>query len=222
MKERKVIGYGRVSTDKQDISKEVQQSKIQQYGNVYDYGEIDFFSDCESGKSFNRKDIQKCIELIKSNQVSIFIVYKLDRLGRNVVEINQFIDLCNKHNVDFVSIMESLNTKSAVGRMFINVTATFAQYEREVISERTSAALQQKKANGKRYSNNAPFGKMYDADNNMVDCEKEIKDLEWMRCLRKDDYTFEQIADMMKAKQVLNRSGKPYGRSFIGRLLKGE
>jgi site-specific DNA recombinase len=187
-----------------------------------DCGNVEFFCEQVSGKSFDRPEIQKCTELIKSNQVSVFIVYKLDRLGRNIIELNQFIDLCNKHDVEMVGVIESFNTKSAVGRMVINIMASFAQYERELISERTSAALQQKKSNGKKYCKNPPFGKMFDADGNMVDCNQELEDFEDMKFLRSKNKTYGEICERLESEGIVSRSGKPYARSFIGKLLKGE
>ncbi len=63
---------------------------------------------------------------------------------------------------------------------------------------------------------------MFDADGNMVDCEKELSDLGLMQQLRASNFTYGEICERLEFDGVVSRSGKPYARSFIGKLLKGE
>jgi site-specific DNA recombinase len=83
--------------------------------------------------------------------VEAVIVYKLDRLTRSVADLDKLIKLFDRHSVALVSLQESMDATSATGRLMMNLLASVSQWEREVIGERTSDALQHLKAQGKRY-----------------------------------------------------------------------
>ena len=222
MKELRVVGYCRTSTDKQDLSIEVQEKKIRAYCEFSEYSNITILKDHASAKSFDRPAMKQILEMIKAKKIDVLVIYKLDRLTRSIVDLNNFVPMCNDNDVSLYSIQDSLDTKSATGRLVMNMLATVSQWEREVISERTREALQQKKSNGKRYCSNAPFGKEFDADGNMVDSEKEISDFGLMQQLRTSNFTYGEICERLEFDGIISRSGKPYSRSFIGKLLKGE
>ena len=117
--------------------------------------------------------------------------YKLDRLTRSVADLDKLSKLFERHGVALVSLQESLDATTATGRLMMNLLASVSQWEREVIGERTSDALQHLKAQGKRYCHT-----VYD--------NAEVIAL--MHQLRTDGHSYEAIA------QHLNHAGIPTAR----------
>jgi len=213
------IGYCRVSTESQDISLDLQETKIKQYAELSDLENILIMQDKASGKSLNRPAMTEIINLVKSKKVSTIIIYKLDRLTRNISDLNNFIDLCNKYNVALISIKDSLDTKTASGRLVMNLLATVSQWERETIAERTAEALQQKKSNKTRYTNKAPFGFSFDSENNMVEEPTEQEVLKQMQDLRAKGLSYREIENELKKQNTRNRNNGFYNFAFIGKVL---
>lgn len=89
------------------------------------------------------------MELIERRDIKAVVIYKLDRLSRKVIDTLTLIELMEKHGVAFHSITEKIDTRSAKGRFFLNIMASLAQMERELISERTRDAFRHKIAQGR-------------------------------------------------------------------------
>lgn len=157
----KVIGYVRVSTDEQareGISLENQKAKVESYCSLHDLELVNTIEDAgKSGKDLNREGMKALIESIKSRQINAVIVYKLDRLSRKVIDTLNLIELMRKNNITFHSITDNIDTKTAMGKFFLNVMASLAQMERDLISERTKDALQHKISRNER-AGQIPYG----------------------------------------------------------------
>lgn len=91
----------------------------------------------KSAKTLNRPEMNKLISDIKEKKVKRLIVYKLDRLVRRLSSLQIMLNLIQEYNVVFVSVAEKIDTTTAVGRLFINLIVTFAEWEQDTISERT-------------------------------------------------------------------------------------
>ena len=138
--------YVRVSTIEQAKAKEgsisSQVQRLLEYlkgHGVSDY--ILYQEEGRSGKDTNRPQYQQLIMDIKSGLVQNVICTELSRISRSVIDFHLFLELCTRHNVGFVSLREQLDTASASGRLIIGILSVFAQFEREQISERTSANM---------------------------------------------------------------------------------
>ena len=157
----KAIGYIRVSTDEQareGISLENQRAKIEAYSQLNDLELVGILEDAgKSGKDLNREGIQNLVDLIKGRRVDAVIVYKLDRLSRKVRDTLQLMELIEKQRIAFHSITEKIDTKSAMGKFFLNIMASMNQWERDTISERTRDALQLKIVKNER-AGQVPYG----------------------------------------------------------------
>ncbi|MDY6994869.1 MAG: recombinase family protein [Pseudomonadota bacterium] len=158
----KAIGYTRVSKEdqaKSGISLSLQRNKIQLQAQLNDYKLIDIFSDPgKSAKDSNRPGLKKLLNFINKKKINALIVYKIDRLTRNVSDLNILVETLNKKNISLISVQESIDTKSAGGRMFINILGVISQWEREIIGERTADALTQKISNGEKIGGHIPYG----------------------------------------------------------------
>src|SRR6202521_2995244 len=157
----RVIGYARVSTDKQadqGVSLDAQTEKIRAMALVHDAELIDIIVEAgESAKSLNRPGMQRLLALIDSGEVQTVIVAKLDRLTRSVKDLCDLLDRFERRSVALISVAESLDTSSAAGRLVLNIMTAVSQWEREAIGERTRDAMSHKRNRGERVGN-LPFG----------------------------------------------------------------
>ena len=89
-----------------------------------------------SGASLDRPALQELLDDVRARKVDIIVVYKVDRLTRSLADFAKLVELFDQHSVSFVSITQSFNTTTSMGRLTLNVLLSFAQFEREVIGER--------------------------------------------------------------------------------------
>lgn len=90
-----------------------------------------------SGGNMERPALRELFDDIENGRIDIVVVYKVDRLSRSLMDFAKIIELFEKHNVSFVSVTQHFNTKDSMGRLTLNILLSFAQFERELISERT-------------------------------------------------------------------------------------
>jgi DNA invertase Pin-like site-specific DNA recombinase len=156
----KAIGYVRVSTEqqaKEGISLEAQERKIRGMAVAQDVELIEIIADDESGKTLDRTGMDRLLKLVDSREVQCVIIAKLDRITRSVRDLAELLDRFDRADVALVSVADSLDTKTAAGRLVINILVSVSQWERETIGERTRDALRHLKSRGKSYGH-APFG----------------------------------------------------------------
>jgi len=89
-----------------------------------------------SGGSTDRPDLQRLLEDIRARKIDVIVVYKVDRLTRSLADFAKLVELFDAHGVSFVSVTQQFNTTTSMGRLTLNVLRSFAQFEREVTSER--------------------------------------------------------------------------------------
>jgi site-specific DNA recombinase len=145
--------YGRVSTEEQaqeGFSIRAQQQKLKEYANVKDWSVYDIYLDEGiSGKNITeRPAITRMIDDIKAGYVKNVLVFKIDRLTRSTADLVYLIDLFKEYDCAFNSLMESIDTATASGRMFIKIIGIFAEFERENIAERVRVGFERKAREG--------------------------------------------------------------------------
>ena len=89
-----------------------------------------------SGGNTDRPALQRLLEDVRVGKVDVIVVYKVDRLTRSLADFAKLVELFDAHNVSFVSVTQQFNTTTSMGRLTLNVLLSFAQFEREVTSER--------------------------------------------------------------------------------------
>jgi site-specific DNA recombinase len=218
-KEMKGIGYVRVSTDEQareGISLENQKAKITAYCELNDLDLVEIIEDAgKSGKDLNREGIQSLLEKIKGRQIDAVIVYKLDRLSRRVKDTLTLMDLIEKKSVAFHSITERIDTKSAMGKFFLNIMASMNQWERDTISERTSDALQHKISKGER-AGQIPYGWTLTEDGKtLVENPREQKAISLIYDLHDKGFSYRAICRELEAEHY-----EPIGASWHHQTIK--
>lgn len=149
----KAIIYRRVSTDTQaerGVSLEAQLDKMRAYCALHDLEVVAEIADPgESAKSLNRPGIRQAVAMLRNQEADCLVIYKLDRLTRRLADWTYLVEnLFNEKGAALMSVTDSIDTRTAAGRMVLNMIVTVAQWERETISERVRTAMQHKKANG--------------------------------------------------------------------------
>src|SRR3981189_2885524 len=112
-----------------------------------------------SGASLDRPALQEFLDDVRARKVDIIVVYKVDRLTRSLADFAKLVELFDQHSVSFVSVTQSFNTTSSMGRLTaLNVLLSFAQFEREVIGERVRDKIAASKRRGIWVGGPVPLG----------------------------------------------------------------
>lgn len=102
-----------------------------------------------SGGSMERPALDQLIRDIEAGEIDCVVVYKVDRLSRSLMDFSRIMDSFDEHGVSFVSVTQSFNTTSSMGRLTLNILLSFAQFEREIIGERIRDKIAAQKRKGK-------------------------------------------------------------------------
>ncbi len=111
-----------------------------------------------SGGNTDRPSLQRLLEDIRAGKIDVIVVYKVDRLIRSLADFAKLVELFDEHNVSFVSVTQQFNTTTSMGRLTLNVLLSFAQFEREVTSERIRDKISASKRKGLWVGGMAPLG----------------------------------------------------------------
>lgn len=229
MSNTKVVGYIRVSTDEQareGVSLEAQQKKIEAYCDLYDLELIAIHRDAGiSGKSLKKRPaLADALGCIASGPASGLVVAKLDRLTRSVRDLDTLITTYfgerAKYGASLFSVTDQVDTRSASGRLILNVLMSVAQWERETIGERTRDALAHKRSKGERISRRIPYGCQLASDGvHLEPCEGERKAAYWAQRLRETGQSLRTIGSKLAGLGYTQRNGKAWHPSSIKALL---
>src|SRR5688572_31795742 len=127
-----------------------------------------------SGASLDRPALQQLLTDLQSRKVDIIVVYKVDRLTRSLADFAKLVELFDQHGVSFVSVTQQFNTTS-MGRLTRNVLLSFAQFEREVTSERIRDKIAASKRKGLWVGGMVPLG--YDTKDRKISVNEPEADL---------------------------------------------
>src|SRR5579872_6281886 len=111
-----------------------------------------------SGGSLERPALQALLEAVQQRRIDVIVVYKVDRLTRSLADFAKLVELFDEHGVSFVSITQSFNTTTSMGRLTLNMLLSFAQFEREVTSERIRDKIAASKKKGIWVGGVVPLG----------------------------------------------------------------
>jgi DNA invertase Pin-like site-specific DNA recombinase len=111
-----------------------------------------------SGGNTDRPALQRLLADVRANKIDVIVVYKVDRLTRSLADFAKLVELFDQHSVSFVSVTQQFNTTTSMGRLTLNVLLSFAQFEREVTSERIRDKIAASKRKGLWVGGNLPLG----------------------------------------------------------------
>ena len=134
-----LIGYARVSTQDQTLN--LQQDALEKIGCSK------IFTDTASGSVVERKGLEEALEFVRAGDM--LVVWRLDRLGRTLKHLIETITSLSNRNIGFKSITESIDTTTSGGKLIFHIFGALAEFERDIIRERTQAGLQAARARGR-------------------------------------------------------------------------
>src|ERR1039458_774650 len=163
------VAYCRVSTEEQateGFSIDGQAEKLRAYASLNDLGEVTVISDPgRSGKDMERAGLQQLLAMVEAGHVSHVLLWRLDRLSRNLGDLIELADSFGRAGVALHSFTEKIDLSSATGRMFYNILGSFAQFYREQLAENVRMGMQQAAREG-RWLNRPKTG--YDLVNGVL------------------------------------------------------
>src|SRR6266513_4633062 len=137
-----------------------------------------------SGGSTDRPNLQRLLDDIRARKIDVIVVYKVDRLTRSLADFAKLVELFDGHGISFVSVTQQFNTTTSMGRLTINVLLSFAQFEREVTSERIRDKIAASKRKGLWVGGPLPLGyQMKDGKIAVIEDEAERVRLIYRRYL---------------------------------------
>jgi len=172
-----------------------------------------------SGASLERPALQQLLEAVRARRIDIIVVYKVDRLTRSLADFAKLVELFDEHSVSFVSVTQSFNTTTSMGRLTLNVLLSFAQFEREVIGERVRDKIAASKTKGLWVGGPIPLGYRSVKKQLMV-VETEaalVRDIFQRYC---DLRSVGAVAQALDRDGIRSRQGHPFRVGALAHLLK--
>lgn len=231
-RQRLAVGYIRVSTLEQvqdGVSLDAQRDKLKSYCKCMGIKlSVVFADEGISGGTMERPGLQAALRTLQRGRSNTLVVVKLDRLTRSVKDLCTLVeDYFAKDQYDLISVCGMVNTHTAAGRLMMLNLANYAQYERELISERTREAMQHMKAQGVRLGG-APYGYRYSQQlddkgrRNLEPYAPEQAVISQVAEWRREGHAFQQIAQRLQAQGTLSRRGCPWTASVLSSILERE
>ena len=208
---QRAIGYVRVSTADQatdGVSMDAQKVRIAAWCEANSYRLTDTFTDAGiSGKrADNRPGLRQALDAACKRRAAL-IVYSLSRLARSTRDAIEIAERLDKSGADLVSLTEKLDTTSAAGKMLFRMLAVLAEFERDLVSERTTAALAHKRRRGERIGA-IPYGWRLGCDGvQLVAIEAEQAVIRDIAAMRNAGKSYRAIADELTARGVATKKG---------------
>jgi DNA invertase Pin-like site-specific DNA recombinase len=171
-----------------------------------------------SGGTLERPALKRLLADIEAGLVDVVVVYKIDRLSRSLMDFAKLVQTFDAHEVTFVSVTQSFNTTTSMGRLTLNILLSFAQFEREVIGERVRDKIAASRARGMWMGGPVPLG--YRVEN-----RKLLVDEPAAATVRR---VFEGFAEIGSGKRLLpilasegfvTKTGRPFDKSALYKLL---
>jgi site-specific DNA recombinase len=183
-----------------------------------------------SGGSTERPDLQSLLEDIRAGKIDVIVVYKVDRLTRSLADFAKLVEQFDSHGVSFVSVTQQFNTTTSMGRLTLNILLSFAQFEREVTSERIRDKIAASKRKGIWVGGPLPLGYALKEGKFLV-VEEEAERVRFIFSSYLKVSGINELVRDLKAKNILTkarligttgktRGGIAFGRGTLSHLLR--
>ena len=214
--------YTRVSTEdqaKEGFSLDAQLDKLRSYCKARDWivgGE--YIDDGYSGRNVKRPAYSKMMD--EMDNWNVLLVIKMDRIHRNSKNFMMMMEYLKKHNKEFVSMTESLDTSTAMGRFVMDIIQRIAQLESEQIGERVYFGMEQKaRVNGGVLGFNIPYGYDY-TDGKLTINSNEAENVKNIFEMYLKGMSMKIIAEELNSKDIPTKLNKTWGAQTVSLILK--
>ncbi len=181
-----------------------------------------------TGGNIERPALRRLLADIEAGKVDCVVVYKVDRLSRSLLDFGRLMELFTKHNVAFVSVTQQIDTSTSMGRLMLNVLLSFAQFERELVSERTRDKIAATRKKGK-YAGGRPILGYDTRDTKLVVNELEAERVRAIFQLYLDHRSMITVVNELMDRGWRNKSwttkkglvieAKPFDKNSLHKLL---
>ena len=171
-----------------------------------------------SGATLERPALKRLLRDVEAGLVDVVVVYKIDRLSRSLTDFSRLVEVFEANQVTFVSVTQSFNTTTSMGRLTLNILLSFAQFEREVIGERIRDKFAASRRKGMWMGGNVPLG--YRVENRKLLIQEEDAATVRMifeRFLSIGSATI--LARTLNAEGITSRGGRPVDKGYLYKLL---
>jgi site-specific DNA recombinase len=178
-------------------------------------------ADDASGAKLDRPGLDRALMATRAGMYDLLLVYRVDRFSRNLRAFVILLDLFTKAGATFRSATESFDTSTPAGRLFVQMLAGFAEFEREMIIDRVVTGMERKAARGQWTVSFAPEGYMVDpVTQHLVPVEAEMPTIkEIFRLYTKRRMGCRMVAKTINTRGMRRRSGKPYSYKTVADVL---
>ncbi len=171
-----------------------------------------------SGGTLDRPALQRLLSDIEGGLVDVVVVYKIDRLSRSLMDFSKLVEVFDRNNVTFVSVTQSFNTTTSMGRLTLNVLLSFAQFEREVTAERIRDKVKASRMKGIFMGGTPPYG--YKPINRKLEVdEEEAKNVRWIFARFQEVGSATKLAQEAEKRGIRTPRGNPMSKNFLYRML---
>jgi len=221
----RAVGYVRVSLEKQaegGVSLGEQRARLEAYAKLYELDLVAVEVDGGvSARSLERPGLGRALERLRTGKAEALLVSKLDRLTRSVRDLGDLVERSfAPGRFALLSVSEQIDTRTAGGRLVLNVLASVAQWEREATGERTSAAMRHMAASGEYTGGEAPCGLALDAAGRLEPVGSEQGVIEEAAALRAAGLTLREVAARLEAAGMRSRVGRPFAPAQVARMVR--
>jgi DNA invertase Pin-like site-specific DNA recombinase len=220
------VAYLRVSTDKQadrGVSLDAQRAKVAAYAELYDVELVEVVVDAGvSAKSLERPGLACALDMLRRGHADALLVVKLDRLTRSVRDLGELVErYFAPGKAALLSVGEQIDTRTAAGRLVLNVLASVSQWEREAIGERTAAVMQHKATAGEFTGGEPPYGYRVADDGVRLATVAEEQAVLVAACeLRAAGLSLRAVARELAGRGFVARNGKPFAAVQVARIVE--
>jgi len=216
------VGYVRVSTEDQHLGPEAQRASLEAWSARAGVRLVAVLEDrgvSGAAPLEDRPGLQAALDALSAHGAGRLVVARRDRLGRDVVGVAALERLVERSGARVASAAGEGEGDDPAAQLMRRMVDAFAEYERELIRQRTRSALQAKRARGER-AGNVPRGFSADATGRLVPHQAEQEALTIIRALRGEGLTLRAIAERLEARGIYNRAGRPYDLPSLSRALR--
>jgi site-specific DNA recombinase len=171
-----------------------------------------------SGGTLDRPALRRLLAAIEEGLIDVVVVYKIDRLSRALMDFSKLVEVFDRNNVTFVSVTQSFNTTTSMGRLTLNILLSFAQFEREVTAERIRDKVRASRMKGIFMGGTPPYG-YKPKDRKLVIDEEEAKNVRWIFARFLEMGSTTQLAREVAKRGILTPRGNPVTKNFLYRML---
>jgi len=221
----RTVAYVRVSTEKQaeeGVSLEAQRAKVTAYAALFDLDLVAVEVDAGvSAKTLDRPALSRALGMLRSGKADAILVVKLDRLTRSVRDLADLVETYfASERWTLLSVNDQIDTRSAAGRLVLNVLASVGQWEREATGERTAAVMAYKVECGEFIGGALPYGFALGADGvHLEPVEAEQAVLTEARRLRASGLSLRTTAAELDRQGMRARNGRSFAAEQVARMV---